>query len=305
MSSIRLTMLLVGVLVLSALSIGPAAGRQPSPPAPMRPPPERPLTAEEEARADAKAAVAEAYVLAQTTAGADVVTLACISPNGDTTTSTDGAPSGDVTTSDDVTASCTQPSYTLSVEARDQTKGHYCGPAVGQVIANYSWAMASGKNKYFQATIASWMSTDANGGTGAFQLEYGLERATAGSPRRPANWDWVVAYLKDTDKDGQFGDQLHAYVQTSVSKWKMPLAIPVKPHDRNSRYYLSSWPRPVNSVGHWITGYGWYAYWSNSDTPHIAYTDSSRDEGGSTGKFWDPTRHIAAMIMEHTGRFVW
>ena len=85
----------------------------------------------------------------------------------------------------------------------------------------------------------------------------------------------------------------------------MPLAFAVKPHDRNSRYHLSSWPKVVDSVGHWITGYGWYAFWTNSDTPRIYYTDSSKDEGGSTGKYWDPTRHIAALIMEHTQRFVW
>jgi hypothetical protein len=212
--------------------------------------------------------------------------------------------------SDDATTTavingCQQPAYTLSVEARDQTRGHYCGPAVGQVIANWSWAMGAGKNKYSQATIAGWMGTDINGGTNAFSLERGLERGTAGSPRRPGNWNWVVANLWDSDRDGLVADQLHSYVQSNVSGSRMPLAIPVKPHARNSHYYLSSWPRVVDSVGHWIAAYGWYAYWSNTDVPHIAYTDSSRDEGGSTGKFWDPTRHISAMIMEHTRRIVW
>jgi hypothetical protein len=46
-------------------------------------------------------------------------------------------------------------------------------------------------------------------------------------------------------------------------------------------------------------------YWTEHGHARIYYTDSSKDEGGSTGKFWDPTRHIAAMIMEHTQRFVW
>jgi hypothetical protein len=85
----------------------------------------------------------------------------------------------------------------------------------------------------------------------------------------------------------------------------MPLALAVKPHDRNSKYHLSSWSKPVNSPGHWIAAYGWYATWTNNDTPRIYYTDSSKDEGGSTGKFWDPTRHIAEMIRVHTGVFVW
>lgn len=297
MSTRRLPTVMAGVLVLSALSIGPVAAKSPTltPSAPT-PLPERPLTAEEEALADAKAAAAEAYVAGQLSRDADLVSLACVTPNGGATSDATAAA---------VTAGCAQPSYTLSVEARDQTRGHYCGPAVGQVIANYSWKVGAGQNKFSQAKIAGWMRTDINGGTSAPYLEDGLEAATRGAPRRPANWDWLVTNLRDTDRDGQFGDQLHAYVQSSVSGSRMPLAIPVKPHDRNSRYYLSSWPRAVNSVGHWIAGYGWYAYWSNTDVPHIAYTDSSRDEGGSTGKFWDPTRHIAAMIMEHTGRIVW
>jgi hypothetical protein len=202
-------------------------------------------------------------------------------------------------------AGCVTPSGALSVEARDQTKSSYCGPAVGQVIANYAWAAASGTNMYSQSTIAGWMGTDAKFSTGAADMVYGLERATAGAPRRPSNWAWVITSLSDTDGDGVIGDQLHDYVRSNVSGSKMPLAFAVKPHDRNSRYHLASWPKVVDSVGHWITGYGWYALWTNSDTPRIYYADSSKDEGGSTGEYWDPTRHIAALIMEHTKRFVW
>ena len=292
----RLAVVLAGVLVLTALSVGPIAARRPSPPTPA-PPVERPLSPEEEAAAQTKAAAAEAYVAARVREGAHLVALSCVTPFGGP------APHEQVTRS--TTATCTQPSRALSVTARDQERGHYCGPAVGQVIANYSWMMAANRNRYSQNQIAEWMRTNLYGGTSAEYLEDGLEVGTRNAPRRPANWDWVILNLRDTDADGQFGDQLHAYVQSNVSGAGMPLAIPVKPHDPDSRYHLASWPRPVESVGHWIAAYGWYAYWSNSDTPHIAYTDSSRDEGGSTGKFWDPTRHVAALIREHTGRIVW
>jgi hypothetical protein len=298
MSIRRFTMALVSAVMLSSLSIGltlaegPAPAREPEPE--LEPEvEERPLTPEEEAQAEAKIAAAEQYLASPAAEQESYSSLACITPNG-------SSAAGESTQ-----ASCTTPYKVLAVEARDQIRGHYCGPAVGQVIANYSWAMASGKNKYSQTTIAGWMKTDTYGSTDAPRLEDGLERATASSPRKPANWNWVVMRLQDTDGDGLFGDQLHGYVRSNVSGSKMPLAIPVKPHDRNSRYRLSSWPRPVSSVGHWIAAYGWYAYWSNTDTPQIAYTDSSRDEGGSTGKFWDPTRHLAAMIMEHTQRIVW
>ncbi|MDQ3345938.1 MAG: hypothetical protein M3473_06530, partial [Chloroflexota bacterium] len=144
-----------------------------------------------------------------------------------------------------------------------------------------------------------------NGGTSAPELEDGLELGTAGSPRRPAVWDWVVTDVRDRNNDGHSGDELQGYVRSNVSSSKMPLAIPVKPHDPNSGYYLISWPKPVVSIGHWIAAYGWYGNYTGTTFARIYYTDSSRDEGGSTGKFWDPTRDIAALIAEHTRRVVW
>ena len=52
------------------------------------------------------------------------------------------------------------------------------------------------------------MRTDANGLTSA-QTEDGLEPATAGAPRRPDGWNWVVTPPEDSDHDGTVGDQLH------------------------------------------------------------------------------------------------
>jgi hypothetical protein len=291
MSIRRFITALLAAALMASLTAAPAAAKRPLPATPDAEPP---LTPEQQAASDAKVATAEAYAAQAAASGADLASLSCISPQG-TTTEDSATPM----------AGCITPSGALGVTARDQIKSYYCGPAVGQVIANYAWAMPSGSNKYSQTTIAGWMGTDVRFSTSAGDLVYGLERATAGSPRRPANWAWVVTMLTDTDGDGTVGDQLHAYVRSSISGSKMPLAFAVKPHDRNSRYHLSSWPKAVDSVGHWITGYGWYALWTNNDTPRIYYTDSSKDEGGSTGKFWDPTRHIAALIMEHTKRFVW
>ena len=114
-----------------------------------------------------------------------------------------------------------------------------------------------------------------------------------------------MAGFGDFDNDGATGDELQNYVRANVSGSKMPLAIPVKPHDPRSYYNLSSWPKAVSSPGHWIAAYGWYGYWNGSTFSRVYFTDSSRDEGGSTGKYWNPTRDIAALMMEHTRRFVW
>jgi hypothetical protein len=286
----RLTLAATGAALATTLVAGPTAAAKPAEP----PPPavvERPLTAEETAAAARKLEASDAYLADQERRGANLVSLSCVTP-----TSTDARVE---------TQACTVPQGYLSVEARDQTRSHYCGPATGQVIANYSWAAASTTNKYSQATIAGWMQTDTYGGTSAPMLEDGLELGTQGSPRRPAGWDWVVLDVRDRDADGHTGDELQGYVRSNVSNSKMPLAIPVKPHDPSSRYYLTSWPRAVASVGHWIAAYGWYGNYTGTTSARIYYTDSSKDEGGSTGKFWDPTRDVAALIAEHTRRLVW
>ena len=286
----RIARAAVGGLVLTAMLAGPVSAAKPTKP-PNEPLPERPLTTDERAAADRKLRTSDAYLASVATQGSDLVSLSCVTP-------TSAGTQAD-------TQACYVPQGYLAVEARDQTKGTYCGPATGQVIANYSWAVGSGVNKYAQSTIAGWMQTDTYGGTSAPELEDGLERGTEGSPRRPAGWDWVVIDVRDRDGDGHSGDELQGYVRSNVSNSKMPLAIPVKPHDPNSRYYLISWPKPIVSVGHWIAAYGWYGNYTGTTFARIYYTDSSRDEGGSTGKFWDPTRDIAALIAEHTRRIVW
>lgn len=277
--------------LLTLLAVAPATAAKPTPPPAPAPGDERPLTAQERAASERRIAAADAYAAESASSGEDLVSLACVTPQSTTPTSTVQA--------------CAVPQGFLSVEARDQTLGHYCGPAVGQVIANYSWAMSAGGNKYTQGRIAGWMGTDAYGQTDAPRLEDGLEAATTGSPRRPANWDWVVTDLRDRDGDQSTGDELHSYVRSNISASRMPLAVPVKPHASSSNFNLPSWPKPVASVGHWIGVYGWYSTWNGGDTARTYYTDSSKDEGGATGKFWLPTRHLAFLVGEHTRRFVW
>lgn len=282
----------IGVALLTATMAAPVSAAKPIKPPGAPVPSERPLTPEEQAAADRKVAAAQAYLESIEASGADLVPLACPTP-------TSGGPKATTT------SACGVPQGYLSVEARDQVAGHYCGPATGQVIANYTWAVAAGANKYTQGKLAEWMQTDINGLTNAPELEDGLELGTQGAPRRPAGWDWVVMDLRDLDGDGMTGDELQGFVRSNISNSKMPLAIPVKPHDPASSYYLVSWPKPVKSPGHWIAAYGWYGNYTGTTFARIYYTDSSKDEGGSTGKFWDPTRDITALIAEHTRRIVW
>lgn len=304
MFSRRIRMAVLSAMLVSALTAAPAAAAKPiPPPAPPVTPPtvvEPPLTAEQLAASDRKIAAAQAYLAGFQATDLDLASLQCVVPTG-----TDTASLTSVGGSATIQACAVQQGF-LGVEARDQIRGHYCGPAVGQVIANYSWAMASGHDAFSQNRLANWMGTDLNGGTSSQALANGLEIATRGAPRRPAVWQWVVTPLRDGDGDGHVGDELHGFIRANVSGSRMPLAFSLKPHDRFAKYRLSSWPFPVNSPGHWIAGYGWVGTYSNTnELARTYYTDSSRDEGGSTGKFWDPTKHIAEMIRVHTGVFVW
>lgn len=301
---------LTAALALTATS-GPALAKKPDPAGPD----DRPPTAQERAASDRKAAAAERYVDSTEASGDDLVTLACAVPMSGTS----GAEASSLETADDravtpdagqaeiAPLACWVPQGFLAVEARDQINGWYCGPAVGQVIANYSWAMPAGANKYLQRDIAVWMSTDINGGTGSWNMERGLETATWGSPRRPAGWDWLVTRLEDTDRDGWVGDQLDAYVRSNISQSRMPLAISVKPYapDSPSGAHLSSWLQPVWSVGHWVSIYGWMFVHDGTDRARMYFTDSSKDEGGGTGKYWTSTRWFTLMILEHTRLIVW
>jgi hypothetical protein len=297
MLSRRIPRVGLSVVLVLAAAVAPVAAADPprQAPPPKRPAGERPLTPTEQAVSDAKVSAAMAYAARMKAAGAGLVTLACVTPNQQ--------PGMDASTAE--VNACYIPAGYLTVEARQQEENHYCGPAAGQVIANYAWAMKAGMNKYSQDKIAGWMKTNLNGLTNAPELAAGLQSATLGSPRHPANFGWGVTELRDLDGDGTTGDELQDYVRAAVSSWRMPVAIAVKPHDKNSDYHLSSWPRVVASSGHWITGYGWYSYWVGTDFSRIYYTDSSKNQGGGTGKYWDPTLDLAKMIGEHTRRFVW
>jgi hypothetical protein len=310
MFSRRIALAMLGAVLILSAGVLPVSAARPTRPAPgaERPPTisERPLTPAELAASDRKVAAALAYLASPAALRFGRVTLDCAAPEGTppdaaTSGSADLGAIGDPATN----ADCDVPSDFLGVSARDQSRGHYCGPAVGQVIANYTWAMPLDANKYGLRKIAAWMQTDENGGTSAFTMEDGLELATEGAPRRPSNWDWVVTYLKDRDGDGTVGDQLHDYVRSNISGSRMALAIPVLPHERDGRFHLTSWPNPVNSPGHWIAAYGWKGLYDGTTFSRLYYTDSSEDEGGATGRFWDPMKHIAGMIMDHSERFVW
>jgi hypothetical protein len=306
MDSRRIVMVVLTTALALAFGAGPVAAATPVTPAPVpsdAPTGERPLTPAEQARSAAKVAAAEAFVARLRAAGFGLVALSCI-PN----VAPDRSPSPGTPKLDKAWATadaCSPPSGFLPVEARQQKLDHYCGPAVGQVISNYAWAMKPGTNKHSQDAIATWMKTNIYGQTSAPELAIGLQKATAGGARHRAGFSWGITDLEDTDRDGTTGDQLHGYLMSAISGTKMPIALAVKPHEPGAGEALASWPDPVRSGGHWIAAYGWHGLWNGGLSARTYYADSSEAQGGGTGKYWDPTLEIAKMIGHHTGRIVW
>jgi hypothetical protein len=192
----------------------------------------------------------------------------------------------------------------VSTYARDQDKWFYCGPATVQVVSNKQWGIYSSNdntNKYTQQKISdTWTLTDANGLTSPYREEVGLNGSTSG--RRPSGF----AYLRYQVTSGS---DWHNKIVTDVTDWGMALTASVAPHDPGASYFLSSWPIPTTSgAAHWIVIRGWYGLWDGSMSPYVYYNDSSRDEGGSTGAFSDPSFRVYQTLIKvnpnHEGKWI-
>jgi hypothetical protein len=83
---------------------------------------------------------------------------------------------------------CEPSTKQLTVYARQQTKSYYCGPAVVQIVSNFSWGKTGTANKYTQKTISdNWTHTDANGQTYLGDEINGMNQAT----KRPSNFVYM------------------------------------------------------------------------------------------------------------------
>ena len=276
--------------MLTSLLAWPVGAREPIP-RPASTLAERPLTAAERAASDRKVAAALGYVAAQRASGAHLLPLSCFTPSGSVAAGT-------------ADSACYVPQRYLGVQARDQIRSHYCGPAVGQVISNYTWDTGA-QNKYTQTQIAGWMQTDVRGQTSAPELEDGLE---AGDRRRPTTAGRLG-----------LGDHRRPGSQTRTGPPEMsctrscrptsPRADAARDPGQATRRGLPVQPRQLAQPG--LLGRALdrrvrlVRTLERQRFARTYYTDSSKDEGGPTGYFLFATRHLAGLIREHTGRFVW
>lgn len=211
------------------------------------------------------------------------------------------------------TPSGTPTSRILSVYARQQVNGYYCGPASGQVASNRSWSIfnsvssgnTTSNNKYTQATIATWMSTTTSGTTGANLA--GKTPSQSGGPtglNKASLLPSGFVYLYQDN--GGTVQSLYSKLITDVYEYNMVMVLPVKPHDPGASAWLTSWPSAV-TAWHWISVHGYYKFY-NSATPRDAiayYADSAGGYSGKTGKFTDPIVDLYYVNERNSGNVVW
>lgn len=195
-------------------------------------------------------------------------------------------------------ASCGPPyQFTLAAHPRQQEKWYYCGPAVVQVVSNFTWGRTT-TNKYSQTYISTtWTKTDATLQTYLADFIKGMNGASV----LPAGF----AYMQ---KHNPTFTDWHNTIIAGIYTWRMPLATSVRPHDPGATYWIISWP-VAKSAAHYIGlfGYRGYAYTANSDRK-VYYTDTAGQfaaPGVKAGNFWDISFDVYQTMMANNGNMVY
>ena len=198
----------------------------------------------------------------------------------------------------EVTASCYTPSqWTLAARPRQQEKSYYCGPAVVQVVSNYSWRLTS-TNKYSQTTISNtWTKTDATGQTYLADFIKGMN----GASKRPSGF----AYMQ---KSSPSFSNWHSTIVSGIYDWRMPLAAGVRPHEPGATYWIISWP-VAKSAAHYIGIFGYQGFAASPNSSRkVYYTDTAGPyaaAGVNAGNFWDISYDVYQTMMMNNGNMVY
>ncbi|HEX2221775.1 MAG TPA: hypothetical protein VHK06_04555 [Candidatus Limnocylindria bacterium] len=197
------------------------------------------------------------------------------------------------------TNACYTPSKWVlgNINPRQQEKWYWCGPAVGQVMSNYTWGMGASANKYSQSQIASWMRTEINGQTFLGDFIYGVNRAT----RRPSNFVYM-------QKHAPSFSNWHNTIIAGVYSWRLPLAAGVNPHAIGSSVWIISWPQEKNAA-HYIELHGYEGYASTANGSRwVYYSDTAGPyaaAGMRAGNFKDISYDVYRTMMMNTGDMVY
>jgi hypothetical protein len=255
-----------------------------------------PLSAEQQASRDQKEQLIANTALRGD--GSQLAASSCPTPTG----STDGASSSEQVSAQ--TAGCYQPyRFVLAVYPRQQQRGDYCGPAVAQIVSNFSWGLTGSANKYSQATIASWAGTSAvdctgdgiaDAGSCLGNLIWAMNQAT----RRPSGF----AYMQ---KHRPTFTAWHNTIISGVFDWRLPLAAGVRPWTLNNQYRLISWTKQSHG-GHYIELHGYEGY-ATSASRYVFYSDTAgaAASGTAAGNWQQSSNVVYITMMDHHGNMIY
>lgn len=188
----------------------------------------------------------------------------------------------------------------LAVHARQQERCDWCGPAVAQIMSNYTHRTSG--NVYRQADIARWMGTSAVDCTGDGRADPGtclgyfihtLNAITV----KPPNWAYTWKYRPTFTN-------WHNTIISGVNTWRMPLATTLRPWSLDNKYRLVSWPYRSNG-GHYIELHGYSGY-ATSSNPTVFYSDTAGWCGsGTTAGNWEQSSWVVHRLMLDHGYLVY
>lgn len=178
----------------------------------------------------------------------------------------------------------------LTVYPRQQAKSYFCGPAVVQIVSNYSWGKTGSNNRYSQQAISdSWTNTDANGQTFLADEIYGMNQATV----RPPNFVYLQLH-------GPSYDTWHATIIAGVYYWEMPLAAGVIPWKQGETYHLVSW-QVVSNGGHYIELHGYQGRVGDA-TRSVYFSDTAGTYAQSVAANWQQNSYAVYKTMMYNNQ---
>lgn len=189
---------------------------------------------------------------------------------------------------------CEPASRSLTVYARQQTKSYFCGPAVVQVVSNYSWGKTGSNDKYTQQHISdSWTHTDANGQTYLGDEVSGMNAASA----RPANFAYMQLHAPSYDG-------WHGTIIQDVYWWQMPLAAGVIPWKSDGAYHLVSWKK-VSNGGHDIELHGYVGRVGDA-TRYVWFSDVAGTYADSIAANYEQSSYAVYQTMMYNNKnMIW
>lgn len=189
---------------------------------------------------------------------------------------------------------CEPRSKALTVYPRQQAKGIYCGPAVVQIVSNYSWGKTGSQNAYSQQTISdNWTHTDANQQTYLGDEITGMNLASV----KPVGFVYA-------QKHNPTYSNWHATIIEDVHGWRMPLAAGVIPWKTGGTYHLVSWNK-VSNTGHYIELHGYSGYISDP-TKSVYFSDTAGTYADSVaGNYYQNSYAVYQTMMYNNGNMIW